>query len=193
ELKLILNDELNPTIPFDDEALLILIKEGQIPVYHFDKPNNPSLISSLPDTQKPDDPIEFVNTRVPFMYKNNWFDALKSSNVFKKEDIERLIQSYTLKLRVPTYQWDDKPMFGLTKRPPPNKPFSPKERNSMLSVILGMAIDKYGYDPEANKNPATGSNKNSIKASLERIGISISDDTLKKYLEEAFVIQKLKK
>ncbi|MEN9433919.1 MAG: hypothetical protein RLZZ422_1508 [Pseudomonadota bacterium] len=73
------------------------------------------------------------------------------------------------------------------------KTFSPKERNSMLLVILGMAIDKYGYDPEANKNPATGSNKNSIKASLERIGVSISDDTIKKYLEEAIKIQQLKK
>ena len=86
-----------------------------------------------------------------------------------------------------------KPETSKTEHPIIEKSVSPKERNSMLLVILGMAIDKYGYDPASDRNPATGSNKNSIKASLEKIGIPISNDTLKKYLEEAIQIQQLKK
>lgn len=58
------------------------------------------------------------------------------------------------------------------------------ERNTLLKLVLGMAIDAYGYDPNATKNTATGS-KNGISASLELHGISINDDTVRKYLTEA--------
>lgn len=59
------------------------------------------------------------------------------------------------------------------------------ERNTMLKLILGMAMDTYGYAPNALRNNATGENNGSIKASLERIGINIDADTIRKYLNEA--------
>ncbi len=65
---------------------------------------------------------------------------------------------------------------------------SPGERNKMLGVLLAMAIDKYGYNPSAARNSATGTKGNSIKASLEKIGLSIDADTVKKYLKESYEI-----
>lgn len=59
------------------------------------------------------------------------------------------------------------------------------ERNTMLKLIIGMAIAAYKYDPQAQRNPATGDNKGSIKASLDRYGITIDSDTIRKYLNEA--------
>lgn len=59
---------------------------------------------------------------------------------------------------------------------------SVKERKMMLAVILAMAVDKYGYEPNASRSPATGK----VRGSVEKIGISVSDDTIKKYLKEAF-------
>jgi hypothetical protein len=59
------------------------------------------------------------------------------------------------------------------------------ERNTMLKLIIGMAIDAYGYEPDKPKNSASGNNKNSISAKLQTRGISISDDTIRKYLTEA--------
>lgn len=64
------------------------------------------------------------------------------------------------------------------------------ERKSMLKLIIGMAIDAYGYDPESQRNEATGANKNSIKAKLEAKGISMNDDTIRKYLNEAKAVLK---
>jgi len=62
---------------------------------------------------------------------------------------------------------------------------SSAERTSMLKLVLGMAIDAYGYNPNATKNKATGENNGSIKAALDRLGISIDADTIRKYLNEA--------
>jgi hypothetical protein len=47
-----------------------------------------------------------------------------------------------------------------------------------------MAIDAYGYDPESTRNSATG-DKNGISAKLALKKITISDDTIRKFLKEA--------
>lgn len=64
-------------------------------------------------------------------------------------------------------------------------PISQTERNTMLKLILGMSMDAYGYNPKATKNKATGENYGSIKAALDRLGISVDADTIRKYLNEA--------
>jgi hypothetical protein len=61
---------------------------------------------------------------------------------------------------------------------------SETERQTMLKLIIGMAMNAYGYDPNATRNTATG-DKNGISAKLERHGISINDDTIRKYLTAA--------
>lgn len=66
-----------------------------------------------------------------------------------------------------------------------NVDLSETERNTMLKLIIGMAIDAYGYDPDNTKNSATGKNNGSIKSSLERVGLSADEKTIKKYLEAA--------
>jgi len=58
--------------------------------------------------------------------------------------------------------------------------------NSLLKIVLGMAIDAYQYDPDKTKNAATGSNSGSIHAALAKIdGLATDADTIRKYLTEA--------
>jgi hypothetical protein len=64
-------------------------------------------------------------------------------------------------------------------------PLREKERNSLLRMVLGMAVDKYGYIPGADKNRATGSNAGSIPAALDDLELSVDSDTVRKYLHEA--------
>lgn len=66
----------------------------------------------------------------------------------------------------------------------PSTQLSETEKNTMLKVIIGMAIDKYEYNPSSNRNQATG-DKNGISAKLQTHGISVTDDTIRKYLTEA--------
>jgi hypothetical protein len=62
---------------------------------------------------------------------------------------------------------------------------STTERTTMLKLILGMAIDAYQYDPQSSRNKATGANKGSIHAALSLHGLSVDEDTIRKYLTEA--------
>lgn len=58
---------------------------------------------------------------------------------------------------------------------------TPRERESLLKLILGMAIDGYGYDPKATKSTQ-------IKAIADHLltrGLRIDEDTVRKYLNEA--------
>ena len=59
------------------------------------------------------------------------------------------------------------------------------ERDSLLKIILGMAIAKYGYDVAANQNTATGGNAGSISSDLDLHGLSLEPDTVRKYIKEA--------
>jgi hypothetical protein len=59
------------------------------------------------------------------------------------------------------------------------------ERTTLLKIVVGMAMDKYGYDPEAKRQEATGDGPDSICAALSRHGLSVNSDTIRAYLQEA--------
>jgi len=63
---------------------------------------------------------------------------------------------------------------------------SETERTSLLKMILGMAVSKYGYQGDASRNTATGRNKGSIASDLEKRGIALDPDTIRRYLKEAW-------
>lgn len=55
-----------------------------------------------------------------------------------------------------------------------------RERDSMLKLIIGMAIQGYRYDPRAKRNDLI----RDITNDLEKTGVPLSDDTIRKYLAE---------
>ncbi len=63
----------------------------------------------------------------------------------------------------------------------PEKSLGLSERESLLKLILAMAIDGYGYDPSAAKSPIAGG----LAGQVERLGMSLGDDTIRNYLKEA--------
>jgi hypothetical protein len=64
------------------------------------------------------------------------------------------------------------------------KPQNESERQKMLKLILGMAME-LGYNPDTDaKQPITG-NKNGISAKIKKHGINVTDETILKYLTEA--------
>jgi len=62
-----------------------------------------------------------------------------------------------------------------------SRPQSTRERDSLLKLILGMALGGYGFDPNASKSPTP----KEIADDLATHGISITDDTVRKYLKES--------
>jgi hypothetical protein len=55
------------------------------------------------------------------------------------------------------------------------------ERKSLLKMVLGMAIKRYGYNPSDKKNSAVSM----IVRDLELMDIRLTDDTVRNYLKEA--------
>jgi len=60
------------------------------------------------------------------------------------------------------------------------KPLNPKERDSMLKLIVGMAIGGYGHDPKALRS----STASEIADDLIRNGLEMDKDTIRKYLNQ---------
>jgi hypothetical protein len=60
------------------------------------------------------------------------------------------------------------------------KPLLTKERESLLKLIIGMAVKVYRYDPAVARNEATAK----ISRDLESLGIPLDDDTVRKWLRE---------
>ncbi len=90
-------------------------------------------------------------------------DAINDGKLFvKKADLQTLASNNSL------HPDDVKPKDGV-------------HRNTLLKIIIGMAIDEYGYDHTAEKSPFP----TELQGILDLQGIKCSDDTIRKALKEA--------
>lgn len=65
--------------------------------------------------------------------------------------------------------------------PSKDKSAGTKERETLLKLVIGMAVKGYNYDPTATKNNAP----KEIADDLAALDMSVSDDTVRKYLKQA--------
>lgn len=61
------------------------------------------------------------------------------------------------------------------------KPLHTKERESLLKMIIGMAVGGYRYTPQAKRNEATPDIVNDLNVN----GVALDPDTVRKWLKEA--------
>jgi hypothetical protein len=64
---------------------------------------------------------------------------------------------------------------------PAEKQLGARERESLLKVVIGMAVGGYSYDPKA----ARSDRPTEIAGDLERAGVPLDVDTVRKWLREA--------
>ena len=55
-----------------------------------------------------------------------------------------------------------------------------RERDSLLKLVIGMACGGHGYDAKGGRSPIAGQ----IASDLQTRGLSLSEDTIRKYLRE---------
>lgn len=65
--------------------------------------------------------------------------------------------------------------------PIPDKPLGTTERATLLKLVIGMAIKGYNHDPAASKSTSP----KEIADDLAALGMTITDDTVRKYLKQA--------
>ena len=102
------------------------------------------------------------------------FDDQKAITARKMKeiaDLERVVG--TLNLRVQT--------LASAADGPPTKQLGTRERESLLKMIIGMAINGYGHDPKASRS----STAKEVASDLALQGLPLDEDTVRKYLVEA--------
>lgn len=67
------------------------------------------------------------------------------------------------------------------EQPRPASELGAKERDSLLKMVLGMAIAYHGFEADKERSTTVGE----IASELMRVGISVSEDTIRKYLRMA--------
>ena len=103
------------------------------------------------------------------------------------EDIEQLVSETYLKptIRVCEIGFLREELEAFEARHAKTRPLNdnldPREWDSLLKLVIGMAIDAYGYDVNANRSPIY----KDISGSLATHGITVSDDTVRKWLNQA--------
>lgn len=70
---------------------------------------------------------------------------------------------------------------GAVASPTDEKPLTERERNTLLRIIIGMAIAGYGYDPDAKRSDIA----KSIADDLSDLGLDCSDQSVREKLREA--------
>src|SRR5262249_48359503 len=75
-------------------------------------------------------------------------------------------------------------LHAAATRPPASKAkteIGTRERETLLKMLLGMAMECYRYSPDADRNPATAE----IVSDLAKHGLSVGEDTVRGRLKEA--------
>jgi hypothetical protein len=108
------------------------------------------------------------------LYKKTVAELSDSIEEYKKQ-----ISLLEGKLRESTSFTSDR-----AKQPSPETGLKRRERDSLLKMVIGMAVKGYAYKPNANRNDAVSE----IAGDLEKLGISLDPDTVRRYLNEARIL-----
>ena len=63
----------------------------------------------------------------------------------------------------------------------PARELKTRERDTVLKLIIGMAVSGYGHDPKAARSDTVGD----IVGDLDGLGLHLDPDTIRKWLREA--------
>ena len=106
------------------------------------------------------------------------FDNLKASYA----QLQSLCDKQELKIQQLLDQIKElETQFATAREQAPSleKPLSTRERDSLLKLVIGMAVGGYGYVPTANRSEQPAM----IEADLARLGLSLDVDTIRKWLK----------
>ncbi len=116
-------------------------------------------------------------------WKSNYDEAIKLIEHWRRLHDEKSASLETASVQLARLESLTETLRERSVNQPQEKSLGTRERDSLLKLVIGMAVGWYGFDPKAAKNEATAE----IASDLERVGISMHADTVRKWLGEAAV------
>jgi hypothetical protein len=111
------------------------------------------------------------------------FRALQADCEANRISLEKKSEQYrVLKNNYENLEYERDALKGMVEKySKAETELSSRERTTLLKIIIGMAMRGYNYAPRKQRNDSVAE----IESDLEVLGISVSDDTIRKYLAEA--------
>lgn len=106
---------------------------------------------------------------------------------------DKSLKIYDARKYFPSGKWPEISELGFTKadmetfeqslqsKTKADNELSVKERNTVLKIIIGMAIKGYSYNPNKKRNPTA----KEITSDLDLLGLPIDEDTVRRWLKDA--------
>ena len=130
--------------------------------------------------------VEAVQKRGPIRDWKSLYDELKTTHANREASWTALDEAkdrtIVAKDRVVAALEDRvRNLEGQQTTQPAEKQLGARERESLLKVVIGMAVGGYSYDPKAGRSDRP----TEIAGDLERAGVPLDIDTVRKWLREA--------
>jgi len=104
-------------------------------------------------------------------YKSS-YEGLEKLFIAQREELQELRrESWEFPI-----EWEDSEVFEAKP-----KIFEKRQRNSLLKILLSVAVEKYRYNPAMERSSVP---KN-IESATDRCGLSVTDETIRDYLKMA--------
>jgi len=125
---------------------------------------------------------EFEDQKAAYEQLNALYDKYRSMYEAHVADWEKLVAQKSEQLEAAKGRIADlETELALPPAAEPAKSPSMIERQNMLKAIYGMAVKGYSYKPDDKRSTVV----TEIVGDLALLGLSISDDTIRRYLKEA--------
>jgi hypothetical protein len=118
-------------------------------------------------------PAEFIawSEGVGFPFDAKWLKTIGEPRVDDGPAIREAMDSIST----------PNPAAEPTQAPPiPEQEPGTRTRETMLKIIIGLAVDGHGYDPRSRRSEVPGS----VAKELSALGIPVTAETVRKYLDE---------
>lgn len=114
--------------------------------------------------------------RMQFPMPDELVDAVKSVGT-PAPDWKSLFEQSQLQVQALTSRLQE---LEREKPPAETAPLDPRERQSLLKLVIAMAVKGYTYDPSAKRSDVISE----IESDVNFVGLSISKDTIRKHLDQ---------
>lgn len=122
----------------------------------------------------PEEPVEWTTDKLLIQEKDGNLWQIESYENFLPGDITIVVRTQALR--------DLEQSFEPAPKGEQDKPLSSRERDTLLTLIAAMAKEGYKHDPRNRANSAVSE----ILADVQRAGLSISDQTIRDKLKDAW-------
>lgn len=131
------------------------------------------LLQCLDMLSRPEDESPYDTGRLLIQEENGDIWQVESYDDFLLDDIEIVVRAKALS----DLEQSSDPAYAAREE----KPLGTRERETLYKIIIGLAIDGHGYNPNSNRNTVFSE----VSKKLDELEIPVSEETIRNHIKKA--------